>query len=122
MKVASSDLTGELLAALLAAPAERKEAALRLLRGEPTVALPRPTEPFLTLKECARRLGFSACALWRWRVPGHTLGGRPRFRVSEVEAYLGSEEFKRRVAELKEEDRERRGRKSSDQSPVISGQ
>ena len=43
---------------------------------------------------------------WRWGVPGHELGGRRRFRLSEVVAYLESDAFKRRAVELKEERRE----------------
>ena len=107
----------ELMQSALIAPEERKAAAIRVLRGEiPLVdaeTLRRcagEAERFLTLKECARRLGVSACSLWRWGVPGHELGGRRKFRMSEVEAYLESEEFRRRAAELREQDRERRGK------------
>ena len=105
-----SDLTGDLLAAVVAATPERKEAALRVRRGDPVpVVRVRETEPFLTLKECARQLGVCACSLWRWQVPGHELGGRPKFRMSEIEKYLTSDEFKRRAIELREQDRARRG-------------
>lgn len=98
----ANDLTGELLTAILTAPSERKQAALRLLKGEAPAPLPtaRIIEPFVTLKECGRRLGVSACSLWRWQAPGHELGGRRRFRVSEVETYLGSEAFRARIADL----------------------
>lgn len=109
------DLTAELLAAVVAATPERKHAALPVLRGEtPSVdaeTLRRfsgQAEPYLTLKECGKRLGFTPCALWRWGVPGHQLGGRRKFRMSEIEAYLASEQFQRRAAELREQDRERR--------------
>ena len=102
------DLTNELLHALLGATDEQKHAALRGLRGqnpaEPHVAMP---EPYLTLREVGRQLGVSPCSLWRWGVPGHKLGGRRRFRMSEVEAYLESDEFKQKVKELK---RKRNGR------------
>jgi predicted DNA-binding transcriptional regulator AlpA len=107
-----SDLTGELLAAVVAATPERKAAVLKILRGEPTIAdadtlrrFSGQAEPFLTLREVARRLNVSSCSLWRWGVPGHALGGRRRFRMSEVEAYLASDEFKKRT-ELLREDRE----------------
>ena len=111
MRGTGSDLTGELLAAVVAAPVERKKDALLVLRGEAEVAssVPSPEtvgpEPYLTLKECARRLGVSACSLWRWGVPGHELGGRRRFRVSEVAAYLESEEFKATAERLRAERR-----------------
>lgn len=103
------NLTEELIQLALAAPDARKAAAVRLLRGEqPTAqqaAVPAAPEPYLTLKECGKRLGFAACTLWMWDVPSHSLGGRPRFRLSEVETYLKSDAFKRRVAELKEKRR-----------------
>ena len=110
-----SDLTSEFLSVLVTAPDDRKREALRILRGESPTPPKRETEAFLTLKECARRLGVSACSLWRWRVPGHDLGGRPKFRISEVETYLASAEFQRRAAELRAEEQEKRGR-------AISGQ
>lgn len=108
MKSTTMDSTGELLTAFVAAAPERKAAALRVLRGEAATPAPRPTEPYLTLKESAKRLGVSACSLWRWGVPGHELGGRRKFRISEIEAYLESDAFKVRAAELRETDRERR--------------
>ena len=111
-----NDLTGELLAAVVAATPERKEAALRVLRGEaPAVdeatrrLVAGEAEPYLTLREIGRRLAVSPCSLWRWGVPGHELGGRRRFRMSEVETYLSSDEFKHRAAELRAQDRVRRG-------------
>ena len=101
------------MAAVVAAPDERKRAALKILRGDPeperSTVQGKATESYLTLKECARRLGVSACSLWRWQVPGHELGGRRKFRMSEIETYLGSEEFKRRAAELRDEEKEKRG-------------
>ena len=98
----------DLMQAALAAPEFRRTEALRVLRGDATQDIPvdhRP-EPFVTLREVGRRLGVSACSLWRWGAPGHELGGRRRFRLSEVVRYLESDEFKQRAAELKEERRE----------------
>ena len=100
-------LTEELMAAALTATDERKAAAVRVLRGEPEEKDKsqnpgtRSIEPFLTLKESAKRLGVSACSLWRWGVPGHELGGRRKFRMTEVEAYLQSDDFRRRAAKLR---------------------
>ncbi len=105
-------LVESLMQAALTAPDEHKAAALRVLRGEvavedhdqkPAVGT---TEPFVTLRECARRLGVSTCSLWRWQIPGHSLGGRRRFRVSEVVAYLESDAVKQRAAELRQERKE----------------
>jgi len=96
--------------AALAAPEARRAEALRVLRGEAEVADPADgavvAEPYLTLREVGRRLGVSPCSLWRWGVPGHELGGRRRFRLSEVVEYLESAAFKQRAAELKEKRRE----------------
>lgn len=102
-----SDSTNDVLAALVAATPERKAAALRVLRGEFECAEKVPdTERYLTLREVGRRLGVSPCSLWRWQVPGHELGGRRRFRLSEVAAYLESADFKRRAEDLKLERRD----------------
>ncbi len=100
-------LVESLMQAALTAPDDRKLEALRVLRGETT---PEPAkqvpEPFVTLRECARQLGVSTCSLWRWKIPGHSLGGRRRFRVSEVVAYLESDAVKQRAAELRQERKE----------------
>jgi len=107
------DTTSDFLTALLAAPEDRRAEALRVLRGDTERNAPaeRGPEPYLTLREVGRRLGVSPCSLWRWQVPGHELGGRRRFRLSEVAAYLESAEFKRRadVLKLKRRDLEKCG-------------
>jgi hypothetical protein len=110
-----NDSTNDILAALVTATSERKAAALRALRGEFEFVEKDPealrrcsgqAEAYLTLRELGRRLGISPCSLWRYGVPGHELGGRRRFRMSEVEAYLASKEFKQKAEDLKEERRE----------------
>ena len=102
-----SDVNGELLTLLATSSEDRKVAALRVLRGDARLADPSDAsvsaEPYLTLREIGRRLGVSPCSLWRWQVPGHELGGRRRFRLSEVQAYLESNEFKQRADELRAE-------------------
>ncbi|MCZ7636736.1 MAG: helix-turn-helix domain-containing protein [Verrucomicrobia bacterium] len=95
----------DIVQAALLAPPDRKKEALRVLRGEIPAAdaapsLP-PLEPYLTLKEVAKRLGLDPSTLWRWQVPGHDLGGRRRFRLHEVVAYLESDLFKSRVSALR---------------------
>lgn len=95
----------ELMQAALVAPEDRRTEALRVLRGDAGQEAevdPGP-EPYLTLREIGRRLGVSPCSLWRWQVPGHELGGRRRFRLSEVQAYLESDEFRERADELRAE-------------------
>lgn len=110
-----SDLNGELLTVLATASEERKAEALRVLRGEvvPGAESDSGPEPYLTLREVGRRLSISACSLWRWGVPGHELGGRRRFRISEVQEYLESDAFKRRAEALKQE---RRGKTAGAES------
>ena len=98
------ELTNDLLAAVLAATPDRKSAALRALRGEGECGGPvkrELPEPFVTQRELSRHVGLSVPTLWRYRVPKHELGGRPRFRVGEVLAYLESQEFKALAEELK---------------------
>jgi predicted DNA-binding transcriptional regulator AlpA len=82
---------------------EQASRALDILTGK--LEEPRHPEPerYMTLKAVGQALGISSCTLWRWGVPGHDLGGRRRFRISEVQAYLNSEEMKKRAAELKQE-------------------
>ena len=106
-----ADVTSDLLAAVLAATPDRKSAALRALRGEGEDGGPAKrglSERFVTQRELVKMLGVSAISLWRWKVPGHELGGRRRFRVSEVLAYLESPEFKAVAEELKAGRREKR--------------
>jgi hypothetical protein len=91
----------DLLQAAIGAPTERREAALRILRGE----LPK-SEPYLTLRELSQRLGFCTTTLRRWRVPGHAISGARRYRVAEVEAYFTTEEFRRRKAAVRAERRQ----------------
>ncbi len=107
-----ADVTSDLLAAVLAATPSRTAMALRVLRGDDNVesgvkkcTLP---ERFVTQRELVKMLGISSISLWRWKIPGHELGGRRRFRVSEVLAYLESAQFKALAAELKEKRREMR--------------
>ena len=85
---------------------EQAGQATAILDGSPVADEGRPDpEPYLTLREVGRRLGVSPCSLWRWGVPGHEMGGRRRFRMSEVEQYLASDEMRRRARELREERR-----------------
>ena len=108
----------QIIQAAVAAPPERQQEALRVLRGEPEPA-PEPQEPLLSLSEVARHLDVNRATLWRWRLPGHDLGGRLRYRLSEVQAYLGSRAFKRRKAALRAE---RGARKPTrDLTPAVSG-
>lgn len=92
----------ELMQVALSAPEERKVAALRVLKGEVSEKdRPSGPEPYLRMKEVADKLNLSVCSLWRYGVPGHELGGRRRFRMSEVVAYLESDEFKTKAEILK---------------------
>lgn len=97
----------EFLQAVLQATPERKAAAFQILRGEVASVsevrtLP-PPEPYLSLRGLADTLGVSVCTLWRWKVPWHNLGGRKKYKRSEIETYLKSEAFARRSACLRAE-------------------
>lgn len=97
----------DLLQTALAAPAARRAAALRVLSGQAVAVEPGSQapvyEPLLSQRETARRLGVSVPTFWRWRVPGYDLGGRRRYRLTEVETYLRSDAFRRRTAALRAE-------------------
>ena len=97
----------DLLPALAQATPQQLDAAKRALTNNvPAIdagGFPHAIEPLLTLRGVATKLEISAPTLWRWKVPGHQLGGRPRYRLSEVVAYLESEEFKRHAAALRAE-------------------
>lgn len=99
----------EIMTAAMVAPTDLKAQALRVLRGQARVAEPTSTptasEPLLTLRELAGRIKLSPCTLWRWKVPGHEFGGRRRYRLAEVTAYLRSQEFQRRQMALRAERR-----------------
>mgnify|MGYP000518931292 FL=1 len=99
----------EIMTAAMVAPTDLKAQALRVLRGQARVAEPTSTppasEPLLTLRELAGRIKLSPCTLWRWKVPGHEFGGRRRYRLAEVTAYLQSQEFQRRQMALRAERR-----------------
>jgi hypothetical protein len=106
-----NDLTSSLLAAVVAATPERKESALLVLRGD-AVAARGPSsargygvqaEAYVGLRDVAGFLGVSTRSVRRWGVPGHKLGSRTRYRLSEVAGYVESDAFRERVEELKVE-------------------
>ena len=100
----------DLLQSALAASPSRRKDALRVLRGQAVAGVPGTpatvTEPYLTLRQLCARLSVSRFTIWRWRPPSHDVGGQPRFRLTEVEAYLRSEDFRRRTAALRAERRD----------------
>lgn len=95
----------DLLQSALAASPSRRKDALRVLRGQAVAGVPGTpatvTEPYLTLRQLCAHLGMSRFTLWRWQLPAHSLGGVRRYRLTEVEAYMQSEEFRRRMASLR---------------------
>ena len=99
-----------LLAALLTAPETKKNEALRVLRGEALEPAVRPElpEPYRSMTEVVKLSGISRSSWDRWRAPGHELGGRKRYRLTECLAYLETEEFKARAEALKRERRVKR--------------
>ena len=112
--VQKTDYAREIIAAMLTASPERQVAALQLLsEGVVIPAQPKRQEKYETLKEIGKQLGYHPCTLWRFGVPGHSLGGRRRFLVSEVCDYLKTPVFLARVAQLKAERREKATGKTS---------
>lgn len=103
----NGNISTELLQALVTASAEQQASALKILRGETADPLP-DAEPYLTLKQVSAKLNFHPSTLWRWGVPKHSLGGRPRFLLSEVRAYVDSPEFQKKAKALKLNRQERR--------------
>ena len=101
----------EFFQAALAAPPAVREQAMLVLEGKAQVQNAgtglRCPEPYLTLRDVSQALGISTTTLWRYEIPRHEFGGRPRYKLSEVENYLNSEAFQRRAADL------RLGRKSA---------
>lgn len=81
------DLTGDLLGAVVAATPERKELALKFLRGELT-EVPRPaTGPVLMgMGAAAKYLGVSRATLWRAMRAG---------KIQRVELFAGSYRVRR---------------------------
>ncbi len=79
-----SDLTGELLAAVVAATPDQKEAALKALRGAPGPergAAPVTGPLLMGMSEGAKFLGVSRATLWRVLRAG---------RIRKVELFPGS--------------------------------
>lgn len=97
----------EFFQAALAAPPAVREQAMLILEGKALIqdsrAIALTDEPYLTLKAVSARIGVSTTTLWRYGIPGHEFGGRPRYRLSEVQEYLRSPEFQRRAAALRAE-------------------
>ena len=101
------DKTSELLTALATASSDKKDDALKVLTGDAEIVIPGNQhtlhEPFMTIKDVSGVLGISTCTLWRYKIPGYALGGRTRYKLSEVETYLSSSEFAEKAQELREQ-------------------
>lgn len=70
----------------LSATPQQLDLALKILRGDNEV---RPdVEPYCTARQTAKAFGVSTTSLWRWKVPGHLIGGRKRYRLTEVRDFL----------------------------------
>jgi len=76
-----SDLTGDLLTAVVAATPERKDAALKVLRGELPAARPTTGPLLLGVGAGAKFLGVSRATLWRALRAG---------KLQKVELFPGS--------------------------------
>ena len=105
----------ELIAAAVVAPPELQIKATKMLRGTRD-AETQVVEPWLTRVELGRETNLHPATLWRWKVPGVDLGGRLRFKRSEVEAYLKSPEFEKRTVELRQDRKEKLSEKKPEES------
>jgi excisionase family DNA binding protein len=115
------DLTGELLAAVVAATPERKVAGLRVLRGEATEPAARAvTGPLLLgMGAAAKLLGVSRSTLWRVCLAG---------RIQRVELFAGSYRVRREDLEAlaagkmgMSEHRSKRGRPRKEEEEAVIG-
>jgi len=97
----------DLVAAAMQAAPENLEKAILILKDKMPVE-EAPVEPLLTAVEVAKRLHISRVTAHRWSLPSHSLGGKPRMRMSEVLKYLDSEEFKLHAAALRRERNKKR--------------
>lgn len=100
------DATAEMMMAWISATDDKKERALKLLRGEDETSNPGLSERYLTARELSRTLGLSVQSIWRYSPPFH-LGhsGKKRYVLSEVKRYLDSPEFKAVADRLRRERR-----------------
>ncbi len=86
-----SDLTNQILTAVVQASPEKKSQALAVLRGEAVAGAAQgrqAPEPFVTLKDVAAFLAVAPRTVQRWNVPFHRMSTRVRYRLSEVLAFL----------------------------------
>lgn len=81
-----SDLTPKLLHAVADATEEQKDIALQILEGRLSPA--DYVEPYVTLKDAAQKLGIHPSTLSRWKVPCYRINGRPRYLISEINAFI----------------------------------
>ena len=92
-------LSNEFLAVAMSAAPELVERALGILKGEGPQWVNK-CEPFVTASSVSKMTGISRSTLWRWKLSGHVLGGRKRYRMGEVLAYLESPAFKALAASI----------------------
>jgi hypothetical protein len=87
-----SDLTNQILTAVVQASPEKKSQALAVLRGEAVAGAAQgwqAPEPFVTLKDVAAFLAVAPRTVQRWNLPFHRMSTRVRYRLSEVLDFLG---------------------------------
>ncbi len=120
--LAANNVLALLLAALNTSP-EGVNTDVNGIHGQidqqPTFPGQQTSALLLTLRQLSRETGISPTTLWRYRVPKHDLGGRPRYKLSEVLAYLESDQFKRRAAALRAE--RKRSKKAANRPTSAEG-
>ena len=75
----------------------------------------------LTLKAVAAHYGVSVQTAGRWALPSHEWLGRKWYRISDCDRYLQSQDFKQRLAFLREGRREHRRERLPRASQLATG-
>ena len=97
----------DLVSLAMTSSEDQLDKAMLFLQGKsPTPAI--TVEPLLTAVEVAKQLNISRVTAHRWKLPSHTLGGKPRMKMGEVLKYLDSKEFQIHAETLRRERAEKR--------------
>jgi hypothetical protein len=76
-------------------------AALAVLQEEVRAKTNGAAENYLSGRELAAHYNLDESTVWRWQFPSEDWHGVRRYKLSQCDAYLGSEEFKARKAMLR---------------------
>lgn len=90
------------MASYFAASDDRKNAALKAamnaLNGKSPVE--QTHELYLNARQIAQRYGINEATVWRWKFPAVSWGGIKRYKASDCDAYLVSDQLKKHRVDL----------------------